>query len=179
MTTLFRDFLNVRIASAIATTALLLHATAFAQVDRGETPPLEEHLQLSADIMQTVGGPEGAPIAGAALKSKTEALSSRIRCPVCQGHAVADSPAEAARNMKQQVRAMVAAGYSEAQILRYFETRYGEFIRLMPRARGFNLLVWLIPLGSALIGFFLLIRTFRRRETPGTGQANDTQADKT
>jgi cytochrome c-type biogenesis protein CcmH len=54
--------------------------------------------------------------------------------------------------MKTQIEALVAAGYGDDEVLRYFEASYGEFIRMMPRAEGFNLLVWLIPALAMLLG---------------------------
>ena len=50
-----------------------------------------------------------------------------------------------ARNMKQQVKELLALGFNDEQIIRYFESSYGEFIRLEP-TRGLNLIVWLAPL---------------------------------
>jgi cytochrome c-type biogenesis protein CcmH len=143
-----------------------------AQQDRGQPVAPDKALKLGPDVTRTVGLPAGPPVTGAELHRRTEELTSRMRCPVCQGHAIVDSPAEAARNMKSQVRAMIAAGFSEDQILRYFEAAYGEFIRLMPRASGFNLLVWLIPIVGAALGLIGILVVFRRRSVakkPGTG----------
>src|SRR5262245_18347805 len=113
---------------------LCVHNPAYAQLDRGEPGVAEDLLALGNDVTATVGAPHLAPIQGTELNPLTDVLSSRLRCPVCQVHAIVDSPAETARNMKRQVRAMVAAGYDEEQIFQYFETSYGEFIRLIPRA---------------------------------------------
>ncbi len=96
--------------------------------------------------------PAGPPLAGPALEDRLAALSSEIRCPVCQGQAIVDSPAESARNMKDQVRAMLSAGFSDEQVLVWLEGRYGQFIRLSPRAEGLNLVVWVLPLVLLLLG---------------------------
>ncbi len=80
---------------------------------------------------------------GEALLARTEDVAGLLRCPVCQGLSVADSPATMAVNMKAQVREMLAAGYDQEQILAYFEHSYGEFVRLQPPLRGVNWLVWL------------------------------------
>jgi cytochrome c-type biogenesis protein CcmH len=98
-----------------------------------------------ADPSQVVGAPKGTALAGAALEERTQAVAALLRCPVCQGLSVADSPSTMATNMRAQVRELVAAGYDQEQILAYFERSYGEFVRLQPPLRGVNWLVWLAP----------------------------------
>ncbi len=107
--------------------------------------------------------PEGPPLAGVELDAVTEEIADRIRCPQCQGLSVADSPSNTARAMKAEVRGMIAEGYSEEQILRYFEASYGEFIRLEPKVEGFNLVVWLAPI--VVFGLGLLFVALRMRAT--------------
>ncbi len=111
-----------------------------------------------------IGTPAGPPLDGAALESITEEISSLMRCPVCQGLSVNDSPTPLAAAMKNEVRDLLAAGYSGDQVLEYFEQSYGEFIRLAPHARGFNLTVWLAPLALLALGVALILR--RRRTAP-------------
>jgi len=112
-----------------------------------DAPPLD----LGA-VHDAVGAPAGPPLSGETLERRLTALASEIRCPVCQGQAIVDSPAESARHMKDQVRMMLAAGYSDQQVLTWLEGRYGEFIRLAPRAEGLNLIVWILPLALMLAG---------------------------
>ena len=121
--------------------------------------------QQTADVrQQRIGAPAGPPLTGETLEARTEEISSLMRCPVCQGLSVADSPTPLAAAMKNEVREMLAAGFSRDQVLEYFEQSYGEFILLAPHARGFNLTVWLAPLALLLIGLVLILR--RRRSAP-------------
>jgi len=143
------------ILALLATWLLVPPAAAEAPLwasDRGEVASEEQQLALGADVADAVGAPAGDPVDGEVLVTLTEHLAAQIRCPVCQGQSVQASTSEAARNMKQQIQAMVAAGYSDDQVLRYFESSYGQFIRMMPRAEGFNLLVWVIPALALLLG---------------------------
>jgi len=110
-----------------------------------------------------VGAPAGAPLSGAALDARTKEIGSLLRCPVCQGLSVADSPASMAVNMKGQVRQMLARGYTEGQILTYFEGSYGEFVRLEPPLRGVNWLVWLAPVAGLVLGGVAVARLLRSR----------------
>jgi cytochrome c-type biogenesis protein CcmH len=68
--------------------------------------------------------------------------------------------------MRAIIRERLAAGESPAEVQRYFVERYGEWILLSPPRRGFNLLVWLLPLGAVLAGLAaaaMLIRRWTRR----------------
>jgi cytochrome c-type biogenesis protein CcmH len=115
-----------------------------------------------AEARAVVGAPAGPPLTGAALDAATTEIASILRCPVCQGLSVADSPTDLARNMKQQVRDLLAAGYDREQVLRYFESSYGEFVRLQPPLRGVNWLVWFAPGLGLLAGGYIVARSLRR-----------------
>ncbi len=110
-----------------------------------------------------VGPPGGEPLAAAALDARTREVASLLRCPVCQGLSVEDSPATMAMNMKAQVREMLARGYTEDQILSYFESSYGEFVRLEPPLRGVNWVVWLAPFGALVLGVVVVAWVLRTR----------------
>ncbi|HVR70888.1 MAG TPA: cytochrome c-type biogenesis protein [Vicinamibacteria bacterium] len=120
----------------------------------------------TADPRAVVGVPSGPPLSGPALEAETEAVSSVLRCPVCQGLSVGDSPTDLARNMKRQVRDLLAAGYDREQVLRYFEASYGEFVRLQPPLRGVNWFVWAAPVAGLLAGGFIVARALRRHSAP-------------
>ena len=99
-----------------------------------------------------MGAPRSQPLSGGELDARTSEIGALLRCPVCQGLSVADSPSSMARNMKAEVREKLAAGYDQEQILASFERSYGEFVRLDPPMRGVNWLVWLGPLAGLVAG---------------------------
>lgn len=130
------------------------------------------------DPSQVVGVPQGRPLSGDELFSMTEAVAGTMRCPVCQGLSVADSQTATAVAMKAEVRQMLEAGYSRSQVLEYFEKSYGEFIRLAPKAEGFNLFVWIAPIAALLIGMALVVQQMRKkRVAPLESAAETTVAD--
>ena len=68
-------------------------------------------LQLRVpDAAQFVGPPKGTPVSGEALHAETQRVGSLLRCPVCQGMSIADSPSEMAVNLKAQVHELLARG---------------------------------------------------------------------
>jgi cytochrome c-type biogenesis protein CcmH len=114
----------------------------------------------------TLHAQSGTPLAGEALEAQTRAVSSQLRCPVCQGESIQDSPADLAVEMKAVVRDQLAAGHTPDEVKAYFVARYGEWILLAPPARGFNLLLYVLPFvlfvgGGA--GLFIAARRWQRR----------------
>jgi cytochrome c-type biogenesis protein CcmH len=128
------------------------------------------------DAQQFVGNPKGTPIAGEALYRRTSEVASLLRCPVCQGLSVADSPSEMAVNMKAQVKELLGRGYAEEQILEYFELSYGQFVLLKPKFEGVNALVWLIPIGALVLGVAIVFFKLKKLEAvaPSTNKQKPT-----
>lgn len=80
------------------------------------------------------------------IDAHADRLGRKIRCPVCRGVSVAESPSEMAKQMMAQIKRELQAGKRDDEILNYFEDRYGEWIRLEPKPSGINLFVWILPL---------------------------------
>ena len=89
-------------------------------------------------------------------------VAAQLRCVVCQNLSVADSPSEMAQQMRAIVRERLAAGERPEQGVQDFVDRYGEWILLSPRPRGFNLLVWLFPAVAVAVGLVILTVVLRR-----------------
>lgn len=118
----------------------------------------------------TEGAPavQGVPAAGVdrALDERVKAVAKQLRCPVCQGESIQDSPAELAVQMKDLVREQLATGSSEAQVMEYFVAKYGQWILLEPRAEGFNLLVYWLPVAFLVFGLGFVVFLVKRWTRP-------------
>ncbi|HXH09441.1 MAG TPA: cytochrome c-type biogenesis protein [Alphaproteobacteria bacterium] len=79
------------------------------------------------------------------LETQVREIAQQLRCPVCQGLSVSDSPSELAHEMRAVVREQLQQGKTRQEILDYFVQRYGEWILLAPPKRGFNLVIWFLP----------------------------------
>ncbi len=104
-----------------------------------------------------------------ALDAQTHEIASQLRCPVCQGVSIDASPTDLAREMKGLVRDQLAAGRTPQQVKDYFVSKYGEWILLQPKAKGFNLTVYLLPFAVLLIGAGVIVVAVRRW-TRGAGE---------
>ena len=138
------------------TTAVLLLFALLALVAQTKVP----------DAAQFVGAPKSTPLQGAELDRRTTEVAGLLRCPVCQGLSVGDSPSAMAMNMKEQVRELLARGYTQEQILDYFEQSYGQFVLLKPKFQGTDALVWLLPLFALAIGAVLVFAKVQKLEKP-------------
>ena len=127
---------------------------------------------MSADLRKRVGWVVTATLAvivvvGFAMgdarpEDRVASIGASIRCPVCQGEAIIDSPSPTAKAMMEIVSEKVAAGETDQQIESYFQARFGEGILLDPPFAGKTLLVWILPV-LAIAGGVWLILTRRRK----------------
>ncbi|MBK7835169.1 MAG: cytochrome c-type biogenesis protein CcmH [Gemmatimonadetes bacterium] len=100
------------------------------------------------------------------LEEKTRMVASELRCPVCQGNSIQDSPSELAQEMKGVVRDQLASGKSPDEVKQYFIAKYGEWILLEPKASGFNLVVYLLPLVVVAVGGLVIWRAVKKWTAP-------------
>lgn len=98
----------------------------------------------------------------AQLDARTRALASQIRCPVCQGLSIQDSPSQLAQQMRDRVRQMLRGGVSPDEVKRYFVARYGVWVLMEPPTSGFDGLVYVLPIVALIGGGAVVIRTVRR-----------------
>ena len=101
------------------------------------------------------------------LEARARAISTLIRCPVCQGETIDDSNATIARDLRLVVRERLVAGDSDDQVVDYLVARYGEFILFRPRVAGVNVILWIAGptlLAVSLVGAWFYVR--RRRFAP-------------
>ena len=94
-------------------------------------------------------------------EDRARALGSLIRCPVCQGESIADSPSQTARDMMALVQQRIDQGLSDEQILDELLASYSGALLLDPPLAGATLWVWLAPIGALAVGLVLVARRVR------------------
>lgn len=125
--------------------------------------------------MEGLTGSVMGPLDDPAQEARATRLAAELRCPVCQGLSIQDSPSPLAQQMKDLIRGQVVAGSTDEEIRQYFISKYGEWVLLEPKARGFNLLVYLLPAFALLGGLGLIVVAVRRWTEPpeDEGQPDD------
>lgn len=92
-------------------------------------------------------------------------ISEQLRCLVCQNQSIADSNAELAVDLRNQVIEQINAGRTDKEIIDYMVERYGDFVLYNPPFKASTIILWVGPLVlffGALIAFYINIR---RRKT--------------
>ena len=74
-------------------------------------------------------------------------ISEQLRCLVCQNQSIADSNAELAVDLRNQVIEQINAGRTDEEIIKYMVDRYGDFVLYNPPFKA-----------SAVIAFYINLR---------------------
>jgi cytochrome c-type biogenesis protein CcmH len=112
--------------------------------------------------------PRAVPTASdPALEARMLAITSELRCLVCQNQTIADSHADLAADLRQEVREMLQAGRSPDEVRRYMTDRYGDFILYRPPFKPTTMLLWLGPALLLAIGTTALVVSLLRRRRLG------------
>ena len=123
---------------------------------------------------------EAAPAsADPALEARMMAISSELRCLVCQNQTIADSHAELAVDLRTQVRELLQAGKTNEQITDYMTARYGDFVLYRPPFKAATALLWIGPGVMVLIGLGALFMVLRRRSRMAADQFEPEEPDTT
>jgi len=105
-----------------------------------------------------------AELPNPALQARYQELIHEFRCMQCQNEALADSPVSLAGDLRREIREMLVAGRSDAEIRDFLVARYGEFILFKPRFSLRNAWLWLAPGVLLALGAFIGWRVLRDRE---------------
>jgi cytochrome c-type biogenesis protein CcmH/NrfF len=100
------------------------------------------------------------------LEARTSEVAAQLRCPVCQGLSIQESPSELSTQMRALVKEQLRDGRSPDEVKAYFVSKYGEWILLEPRPRGFNLLVYALPVAVVIGGAAVIAVGVRRWTQP-------------
>lgn len=93
-------------------------------------------------------------------------LTTELRCLVCQNQNLADSDAQLAHDLRDEIYGMMMAGQDNEQIKSFLVDRYGDFVLYRPVLGGNTLALWLMPgilLGLGAIALFFTVRSRNRK----------------
>jgi len=97
-------------------------------------------------------------LADPALEARARALSTELRCLVCQNQSIDESDAPLARDLRLLIRERLQKGDSDAAVMDFIVDRYGEFVLLKPRFSARTLVLWIAPFAVLLIAALALLR---------------------
>ncbi|MGI8837802.1 MAG: cytochrome c-type biogenesis protein [Pyrinomonadaceae bacterium] len=99
------------------------------------------------------------------LEERVMNLSRELRCLVCQNETLADSRADLAEDLRNQIREQMKAGKTDKEIITYLTDRYGTFVLYRPPVDPTTYLLWFGPFIVLLAGLLLLFRYVKRRSS--------------
>jgi cytochrome c-type biogenesis protein CcmH len=102
------------------------------------------------------------------LDSQARSIGATLKCPVCNGLPLTESPSEFAKSMYAEVRSQVGQGRTGQEIKAFFVEKYGPSVLLEPPFSGVTLLVWLLPLAALALGAWGLFGYLHRAARPQT-----------
>ena len=97
------------------------------------------------------------------LEKRVMALSRQLRCLVCQNETLADSQAELAADLREQIREQMKAGRTDKEIVAFLTDRYGDFVLYRPPLKPRTYVLWFGPFLLLGGGLFALYRSLKRR----------------
>jgi len=113
------------------------------------------------------------PAAGQDKEEVARRIEGKLMAPCCWAEPVSQHRSQVAEEMRREIRALVAAGKSEQEILDFYVAQYGERILTTPPNRGFNRLVYILPWVIALAGVAAVALVMRKwlARTPAGSEA--------
>lgn len=122
------------------------------------------YLLFSFCLVTNVFGQQARPMAeDPELEKRVINLSQELRCLVCQNETLADSRADLAVDLRDQIREQMKAGKSDQEIIAFLTARYGDFVLYRPPVQPTTYLLWFGPFVLLLAGLFLLYRYVNQR----------------
>lgn len=110
------------------------------------------------------------PFDSAKKEAQFDHLLKDLRCLVCQNQDLADSNAELAKDLRDQVYLLIKEGKSDSEVIDYLTSRYGDFILFKPPIKAITYLLWFGPALFLLLGFLIFWRTcFAVKKTDDCG----------
>jgi len=102
-------------------------------------------------------------LANPALEARARDIGKELRCLVCRNQSVDDSDADLAHDLRVLIRQRLVAGDSNAQVVAYVRSRYGDYVLLKPPFEVATWLLWLGPGAILLLGLWTAGRYMRRQ----------------
>lgn len=79
-------------------------------------------------------------------------IGATLKCPTCRGQSVSGSDSAAAKAIRNEITQRVEAGESADEIRTAISATYDD-VQLIPKASGFEGLVWIVPVFVLILGF--------------------------
>lgn len=118
-----------------------------------------------------------APVAGAAAPRTTlNDVEDEVMCPTCGTPLNLATDAPLANDERALIRRLIAQGYTKDEIKHRLVQEFGPNVLALPRASGFDLSAYLVPIVLGIVGLLaiaVLALRWRRRRPPDAAAVPD------
>lgn len=112
----------------------------------------------------TNGSNEARPLAqDPVVEKRLIAISSELRCLVCQNESLVASQADLAVDLRNQIRELIIDNKTDQEILNYLTSRYGDFVLYRPPFKPLTWALWTAPAILVVLGLWILFRRIRKK----------------
>jgi cytochrome c-type biogenesis protein CcmH len=105
-------------------------------------------------------------------------LSNELRCLVCQNQSIADSNADLAKDLRDEIYGMLQQGKSEEEIVEFMVARYGDFVLYNPPLKPMTWLLWFGPAIALIVGFFFVVRIINRQKKAAVAEMSSEEIER-
>jgi len=119
-------------------------------------------LFLALQLAATSWADEAAPLAeDPVVEQRLIGIAEELRCLVCQNESLAGSRADLALDLRREIRTLIKAGKTDAEIMEFMVSRYGDFVRYRPPVNPVTWMLWFGPFALLIGAGVILVRLVR------------------
>lgn len=108
---------------------------------------------------------EAVPLAeDPVVEQRLIVIAEELRCLVCQNESLAGSRSDLANDLRREVRTLIKANKSDAEIRDYLVSRYGDFVLYRPPVKPTTWLLWFGPLLLLIGAIWMLFNIIKRAQ---------------
>ncbi len=131
---------------------------------------------LALGVLARAQAGEALPLAqDPVIEQRLIGISEEMRCLVCQNESLAGSRADLAEDLRREIRGLIRQGKSDAEIMEFMVSRYGDFVRYRPPVKPLTWLLWFGPFVLLAGAMAILVRRVRRSRPTAVAVTLDAQ----
>ncbi len=119
------------------------------------------------------GAADALPLADdPVVEQRLLVIAEEVRCLVCQNESLAGSRADLAQDLRREIRQLIRQGKTDAEVMEFLVSRYGDYVRYRPPVKPTTWLLWGGPfalLAAGVVGLLMFVR--RRRQAGDAAEA--------
>lgn len=108
-------------------------------------------------------------------RQRYQKFLDELRCPKCKNQNLAGTNSQIAVDLRRELHKMVISGKTDAEIIDFMVSRYGDFVLYRPPLKASTVALWAGPVVFLLVGFttvaVIVIR--RRRVAPEAAELSE------